>query len=42
MSQPSFNPHGAVDLSSLVRPAGPPAGTPDGGASAGSVVVEVA
>lgn len=45
MSQPSFNPHGAVDLSALARPASPPPGTPDGAASAaaaGSVVVDVA
>jgi putative thioredoxin len=42
MSQPSFNPHGAVDLSALARPASPPPGTADGGGAAGSVVVDVA
>ncbi|MBA2769343.1 MAG: tetratricopeptide repeat protein [Sporichthyaceae bacterium] len=41
MSQPSFNPHGAVDLSSLARPA--PASAPGERASGGSasVVVDV-
>jgi putative thioredoxin len=42
MSQPSFNPYGAVDLSALAKPAagapGAPAGAP---AAAGGVVVEV-
>jgi putative thioredoxin len=50
MSQPSFNPYGAVDLSSLARPASSPGATPGGGPAsgatsagtgAGAVVVEV-
>ncbi|MGH8893454.1 MAG: tetratricopeptide repeat protein [Actinomycetes bacterium] len=43
MSQPTFNPHGAVDLSSLARPAAPPSGAVGDGApvGAGAVVVDV-
>jgi putative thioredoxin len=40
MSQPSFNPYGAVDLSSLAAPAPAPGGT-DGPASGSGVVVDV-
>ena len=42
MTQPSFNPHGAVDLSALARPASPPAPPAAGGqATGGSFVVDV-
>ncbi len=41
MSQPTFNPHGAVDLSSLARPASAPAAGPATGDGSASVVVDV-
>ncbi|HET7734546.1 MAG TPA: tetratricopeptide repeat protein [Nocardioidaceae bacterium] len=42
MTQPSFNPYGAVDLSSLARPATTASpGAANGAATAGSVVVDV-
>ena len=42
MTQPSINPYGAVDLSSLAPRTGPAAGAaPGAGAAAGVVVVDV-
>lgn len=41
MSQPSINPYGAVDLSSLARPAATADGTAAGQAAPGGVVVDV-
>jgi putative thioredoxin len=41
MSQPTFNPHGAVDLSSLARPATAPTAGPATGDGTASFVVDV-
>jgi putative thioredoxin len=41
MSQPTFNPHGAVDLSSLARPASGPAAGSAAGDGTASFVVDV-
>ena len=41
MSQPSFNPHGAVDLSALARPVAAPTPEEHASGASGSVVVDV-